>query len=83
MMNYSQLLQVCHIDNTCAKCERTFAKWSEYHNHVTTVNCATPKQLPLVSSKRNTMGVKQPLSDARKAEVIAAWEALQKEGAII
>lgn len=82
-MRYSQLLDVCHIDNTCAKCERTFEKWSDYHVHVTTISCAVPKQPAAVSGKRNLIGVRQPLADERKAEVVAKWEARQKQGAII
>lgn len=83
MTMYSQMLEVCRIDNTCVKCERTFEKWSDYHTHVTTVNCLVAKQPQPVSAKRNLLGVKQPLSDERKAEVVAKWEAKQKQGAII
>lgn len=80
---YSQALNVPRKDNTCAKCEKTFEKWSDYHKHVTTVNCTMTRQLPPVSSKRNLAGVKNPLSDARRVEVIAQWEAKQKPGVII
>lgn len=82
-MFYSQMLNVPRKENTCAKCEKTFSKWSQYHEHVTTVNCSVPRELPPVSSRRNLVGVKSPLSDEQRAEVIKRWESKQKKGAII
>lgn len=79
---YSRLLTTCHIDNTCVKCERTFLKWSEYHEHVMTIDCLNKPQLPPVSAKRNLVGVKNPLTDEKKSAVINAWE-LKHKGAII
>jgi hypothetical protein len=81
-MFYSQILQICHIDNTCVKCKRTFIKWSDYHTHVMTIDCLPPKEPMPVSSKRNLIGVKQPLSNERKEEVIKRWET-KNRGAII
>jgi len=82
-MSYSQMLNVARIDNRCAKCERVFAKWSEYHTHVVTIGCIGIQYTMPGITKRNLLGVKEPLSEARKSEVIAKWEARQKQGAII
>lgn len=81
-MRYSQILEVTHIDNTCAKCEKTFDKWSDYYTHVSSSNCVEPRQLPPVSSKRNLVGVKNPLTDEKKSAIIATWE-LKHKGVII
>jgi hypothetical protein len=54
--------------NICAKCKRRFLVWSEYHQHVTEVNCI--KLLPINTSGRT------------KAQIVAAWEE-QHKGALI
>lgn len=82
-MFYSQTIDKPQRDNTCAKCEKTFQKWSDYHTHVTTVKCMTPRQSQPVSSRRNLNGVKEPLSDERRNEIVQRWEAKQKPGVII
>ena len=81
-MFYSEFLNVCQIDNTCAKCKKTFAKWSLYYTHITTVTCVSTHQPSVVSSKRNLIGVKQPLSDVVKMAVVKSWEEAHK-GALI
>lgn len=82
-MFYSEMLTLNRIDNTCAKCEKTFGRWSDYHMHVMTVECLPQRQMVLVYSKRNLLGVKQPLSDEHKAAIVERWESKQKQGAII
>lgn len=82
-MAYSDSYFKPHIDNTCAKCHKTFDKWSQYYDHVTLFDCAKPRQMAPVSNKRNLIGVKEPLTDERKREVVEAWEMRQKQGVII
>ena len=77
-MFYSQVLEICRVDNKCAKCERAFVKWSDYHTHVTTVSCIKPVPM-FCSGKRNITGVKQPLTDERKTQVVAMWESNEKD----
>jgi uncharacterized C2H2 Zn-finger protein len=70
MKFYSQTLGTAQTLNFCARCERRFERWDEYHRHVTIVTCAL-KIKPIRTTSRS------------KTEIVADWEARQKEGAII
>lgn len=67
---YSQTLMKKTVDNLCVRCETRFKTWSEYHAHMTGPKC-TLKIVPLKTSNRS------------KAEIVAAWETMQKDGVII
>lgn len=56
--------------NVCARCEARFAKWSDYHSHVTTVKCVK---------------VFRPinLSGRTREQIVRDWEAKQKQGVFI
>ncbi len=58
---YSQQVAKSHLENFCARCEKRFDSWVEYHAHVTVIRCAK-KIVPLNTSGRTKM------------EIVRAWE---------
>lgn len=58
------------IANYCVRCEMKFTRWAEYHAHVVGVPCAR------IIRPVNTTG-------RTKDQITAAWEAMQKTGALI
>ncbi len=68
-MFYSQQLIKQSIDNMCARCETKFARWSEYHAHVTLNVCRRQIKPFNISGKS-------------KAQIVADWES-KHQGAIL
>ncbi len=67
---YSIELMKQRKENVCARCEKHFPQWSEYHKHAMTVKCIK------IIRPINTSG-------RTKIQIISGWEAQQKEGTII
>lgn len=69
-MFYSQLLSKPVVDNFCVKCETKFTRWTDYHKHVTEVNC-----LKVIKPIRTT--------DRTKDKIISDVENSWKKGVLI
>lgn len=59
-----------NISNLCVRCETKFARWNEYHAHVTGIPCSKVIR-PLNTSGRT------------KEQIVTAWETAQKVGVLI
>jgi hypothetical protein len=61
-MFYSREIAKRHLDNFCARCEKKFDEWSNYHAHITANTCYK-KILPVRTSNRTKV---QIVSDIEK-----------------
>ncbi len=65
-MFYSQTLEKIKVENVCARCEKHFPTWGQYHAHAVAQLCAR-KLTPINLSGRS------------KAQIVANWELTHKE----
>ncbi len=69
MRFYSQKVVTRCADNFCARCERKFQRWDEYHAHVTDARCAL-RIRPIRTTNRTKM------------QIVLDWE-VKNKGVII